>query len=318
MSDYSGQVVTGFQKAGQDIRVWCDEFEGFTSAGLRAVGKQLDACPEPRRLLVQWVPHGYGRRSMNVEFCRWLATRKEEIDLMVHEPGLGFGEGGVKHNIVAAVHRVMTAILMRRADRVWVSTGAWEARLRPYAFGRSVPIEWLPVPTNIPVIKQLPNADYAVGYFGQYDRQSIAMLMQVLEETPESIFLMGRGSERVPLHSRTIVGGEMDPYRFSRAIASCQVMCHLYTDGVSGRRSTAMASLAHGKAIATVEGRFTEPVWKESGALKLSPVGNAAGLAGNIAALLRDHAERQRLGLAAAEFYRDRFSLERTVSRLLA
>ena len=55
------------------------------------------AFPPPRRLLVQWVPHGFGYRSLNVGFCLWLwqrARRGDRVEIMVHEPYLAFGEGG--------------------------------------------------------------------------------------------------------------------------------------------------------------------------------------------------------------------------------
>src|SRR5690606_28718756 len=42
---------------------------------LRAVGRSLDALPAPRRLLVQWVPHSLGLRSLNLPFCLWLVGR---------------------------------------------------------------------------------------------------------------------------------------------------------------------------------------------------------------------------------------------------
>jgi glycosyltransferase involved in cell wall biosynthesis len=321
VSDYSGQVAEGLRTAGVDLRVWCSEFEGFSRSGLARVGALIDATPAPRRLLVQWVPHGYGRRSMNVAFCRWVAGRAshhgDEIDLMIHEPGLGFWEGGVRHNVVAAVHRAMLAFLVRKATRVWMSTPAWEAYLRPYLFGRKIPVEWAPVPSNIPVVPQGADADYPVGYFGQYDAQGIRVLKQLLEIIPDRIALIGRGAERVPMHERTIVIGETDPARLSRAIASCWVMCHHYIDGVTGRRTTAMASLAHGKAVATVEGRLTEPLWRASGAVVLSPAGDAAALAANIRKLLRDHESRAALGKAAAALYRERFSLDHTIAQLL-
>jgi glycosyltransferase involved in cell wall biosynthesis len=317
VSDYSGQVVAGLRAAGQDVAVWCDEFHGFTTAGIASVNARIDASPAPRRLLVQWVPHGYGRRSMNVEFCRWIASRNDEIDLMVHEPGLGFWEGGLRHHAVAIVHRVMLALLLRKAARVWMSTLAWESYLRPLLFGRKIPFEWSPVPTNIPVVSQGADADYPVGYFGQYDEAGIGMLMQLLQTIPDCIALIGRGAERVPMHARTIVIGETDPARLSRAIASCWVMCHHYIDGVTGRRTTAMASLAHGKAVATVQGRLTEPLWRESRAVSLAPVGNAAALAANIRELLRDHEARGKLGNAARQLYQDRFSLEHTIAQLL-
>ena len=317
VSDYSAQVAEGLRAAGEEVHVWCREFDGFTTAGMRRVGALIDATPAPRRLLVQWVPHGFGRRSMNIDFCRWIASRTDEIDLMVHEPGLGFGEGGLRHNVAASVHRMMLALLLRRVARVWMSTSAWEPYMRPYLFGRTIPIEWSPVPSNIPVDARGPDGDYPVGYFGQYDTQGIQVLMQMLEMIPDRIALIGRGAERVPLHDRTIVIGETDPARLSRAIASCWVMCHHYIDGVTGRRTTAMASLAHGRAVATVEGRLTEPLWRESGAAALSPAGDAGALAANIRMLLRDHDARARLGEAGRKLYRDRFSIDHTIARLL-
>ncbi len=178
-----------------------------------------------------------------------------------------------------------------------------------------IPFEWAPVPSNVPTVSPKgPDADYPVGYFGQYDHAGIRVLMQILEIIPDRIALIGRGAEHVPMHERTIVVGETDLERLSRAIASCWVMCHHYVDGVSGRRTTAIASLAHGKAVATVAARLSEPVWKQSEAVLLSPVGDAAALAANIRALLRNHDERMRLGQAAANFYRERFSLDHTIA----
>ncbi len=315
VSDYTAQVAEALRKTGAEVQVWCGEFEGFSTAGMKRVGALINELPG--RLLVQWVPHGYGRRSMNLEFCRWLANRPEEMDLMVHEPGFGFFEGGLIHNAVAAVHRLMSIYLLKKASRVFVATEAWEQRLRPYALGRKISFTWAPVPSNIPVARQGPDADYPVGYFGQYDDAGIRVLMQLLDLIPDRIALIGRGAERVPMHERTIVIGQTDTERLSRAIASCWVMCHHYTDGVSGRRTTAMASLAHGKAVATVEGRFTEPAWRASGALSLSTVNDARALAENIRALLRDHDARRRMGQAAANFYSERFSLDRTIAQLL-
>jgi glycosyltransferase involved in cell wall biosynthesis len=317
VSDYCGQVAAGLRAAGEEVHVWCDEFEGFTTAGMKHVGAQIDASPQPRRLLLQWVPHGYGRRSMNLEFCRWIARRKEPLDLMIHEAGLGFWEGGLRHNIVAAVHRIMLATLVRKATSIWMSTSAWEPYLRPYLLGRKTSVEWAPAPSNIPVAPKGADADYAVGYFGQYDAQGIRVLMQLLDIIPDRIALIGRGAERVPLHERTIVIGEAHPERLSRAIASCQVMCHHYVDGITGRRTTAMASLAHGKATVTVDGRLTEPLWRESGAVSLAPVGDASALAANIRGLLSDRDARTRLGQAAWKLYNERFSLDHTIGQLL-
>ncbi|HEV2905551.1 MAG TPA: hypothetical protein VGW32_10905, partial [Pyrinomonadaceae bacterium] len=87
------------------------EMSGFAPCDLRRTSRLLNQFPAPRRVLVQWVPHGYGCRSMNLVFCLWLwlrSLRGDRVELMVHEPSLGFGEGSWKHNVVAFVHRLMT------------------------------------------------------------------------------------------------------------------------------------------------------------------------------------------------------------------
>ena len=121
----------------------------FSSADLRRADRQIDACPGPRRLVVQWVPHGFGQRSLNLGFCLWVARRAragDRVDVVVHEPYLEFGWGPLRHLTMAVVHRLMTAVLLRAADCVWISTPAWESRLRPYALGRAIEMRWLPVP----------------------------------------------------------------------------------------------------------------------------------------------------------------------------
>src|ERR1700733_15362311 len=111
VSDYTAQVAEGLAQEGEEVHVWCpgtadaSVFAGVTAGAgavhvhrdlgqvtahdLRTVGEQLDRFPAPRRILVQYVPHGYGRRSMNVPFCIWLWRRArnkgDSLEIMVHE-----------------------------------------------------------------------------------------------------------------------------------------------------------------------------------------------------------------------------------------
>ena len=107
MSDYTSLVAAGLADQGDEVHVWCapcrnpdsgPEAPGvvvhralgsLSSADLRRVGEQLDRFPAPRRILVQWVPHAYGYRSMNVGFCRWLRNRA------ARSGGHGASVGGV-------------------------------------------------------------------------------------------------------------------------------------------------------------------------------------------------------------------------------
>src|SRR5205807_444262 len=111
------------------------------------------------------------------------------VEIMVHEPFLSFREGSWKQSGVAAVHRLMTIILLNAASRVWITIPAWEKYLRPYALGRSLEFTWLPVASNIPVVDNpdgvrairagyTNGAGALVGHFGTCDRHTTELLLR--------------------------------------------------------------------------------------------------------------------------------------------
>src|SRR6185295_19114886 len=103
VSDYTKLIANGLAAAGDEVHVWCPapedsetsdaengtgdsgavrvhrDFGRFAPADLRRAGQGLDKFPAPRRLLVQWVPQGYGYRSLNLPFCLWLWHRARFI-----------------------------------------------------------------------------------------------------------------------------------------------------------------------------------------------------------------------------------------------
>ena len=133
VSDYSRLIAEGLADAGDDVHVWCPprsagpeglrvkihpELGRIGLRDLRALDCLLDKFAPPRRLLVQWVPHGFGWHSMNLSFCLWVhrrARRGDRIELMVHEPFLEFRSGRVHHGVMAAIHRLMTIVLLNAA-----------------------------------------------------------------------------------------------------------------------------------------------------------------------------------------------------------
>jgi len=75
-----------------------------------------------------------------------------------------------------------------------------------------------------------------------------------------------------------------------------------------------MAGLALGIPTLTMSGPLTEPIWTESGAVKLAP--SLKALAAAVGPLLADEKERLRLALAAKLFYREYFQIDRTIGCL--
>ena len=361
VSDYTYMVGSGLAAAGDSVHVWCPpvagvtpdatgvtvhrELGGFGPSDLRRATALLDQFPAPRRLLVQWVPHGYGYRSMNVRFCLWLWKRArfdhDNVELMVHEPFLPFREGSWKQDGAALVHRVMTIILLDAVKRVWTSIPAWQSRLRPYAPGRDIKFGWLPIPSTIPVIdnaqatqstrmRYAPDGNFLVAHFGTYGRHIKETFMNLLPKLhgdyPNvSALLLGRGGEAlrddlirrdVNLAARVHATGQLSAADLSIHLSACDLMIQPYPDGVSSRRTSAMVGLSHGLPIITTSGHNTEPLWAESRAVALTQAGDTNSLLESIKRLIADARERDRLGKAARLLYDNRFHVRHTIAAL--
>jgi glycosyltransferase involved in cell wall biosynthesis len=360
VSDYTRQVAEALARASDEVHVWCPhgvtasavaglhvhrELGRVGAADLWRVDRRIGEFTGPRHLLVQWVPHGFGYRSMNVWFCLWLATRAwrgDRIDLMVHEPYLELQAGPLRHIAMALVHRAMTVVLLMTSRRVWMSIPAWEKRLRPYALGRAVPMQWLPVPGCVrPAERATPHtlrqrcaADghLLVGHFGTYGRavadlldERIAGVLNGSEDA--SVLLIGAGSEefRCGLISRNIAWtsrvhatGFVPSGEINDVISVCDLFLQPYPDGISSRRTSAMTCLSSGRPVVTTRGHLTESLWSESGAVALIDVNDPAAFVSAALTVLRDADERQRLGRLGLDLYSTHFSVDRIVSTLRA
>jgi glycosyltransferase involved in cell wall biosynthesis len=358
VGDYTRVVARGLAEAGEDVHVWCppggkrdasDRFIVHPDLGrfggddLERAGRLLDAFDAPRRVIVQWVPHAYGRRAMNLTFCLWLwkrALRGDRIELMVHEPFLMFWEGTWRQTAAALVHRVMTLILLQAARQVWVSIPAWERMWKPYLLGRPVPFRWLPIPTSLRVpsqievstVRQRLTADSGpvVGHFGTYGSAVASMLLEILpailaEPARPHVLLIGAGSEdflprllsRCP-DSRDAVRatGFVPDEALSGYVAACDLLVQPYPDGISARRTSAMAGLFLGVPIVTTKGRLTEAFWEKSGAVRLAPVGDRATFLGHVQQLVEHPEVRRQLAGRARALYDETFDVRLTVAAL--
>lgn len=360
VSDYTRQVAEGLARMGDEVHVWCPratagsavaglhvhpELGSIRAGDLRRLDTHLRRFNGPRRLLVQWVPHGFGYHSMNVWFCLWLARRAwsgDHVELMVHEPYLELRRGPVRHVVMALVHRFMTMVLLMASRKVWISIPSWERLLRPYALGRTVPMQWLPVPGCVPDgsapsatairLKVVSGRRHVVGHFGSYGAAVTTLLLERLplimnDPISPSLLLLGTGGEhfREALVSRypgwadrVHAAGYLTAADLSAHITACDVFVQPYPDGISSRRTSAMACLSRGRAVVTTNGRLTESLWAESGAVASADVGDAATFAAAVVDLLGDDDRRLALGARGQQVYVERFSLQRVVDALRA
>lgn len=354
VSDYTRLVAQSLARAGQQVHVWAPgdlevrEEHGvtlhripelFTPPGLVRLTRALSHHPAPRRLLLQYVPHAFGLKAMNVPFCAWFAARRQdERWVFFHEIVYPWSLAAApRHQLLAGVTRVMARLVGEVADRAFVSIPSWAAHLPSRLRHRA---EWCPVPSNIPT--EVPAASLSVtqaalgtgpwlGHFGTYGSHLRGPLSAVLvpllrADGQRKALLLGRGSQgfvqelgaRHPeLASRVQSRDALAPEDLAAHLAAMDLLVQPYLDGVSSRRSTTMAGVALGRPVATQTGHLTEPIWRESGAVALAEGTTPEALVALAERLLSQPEARAALGTRAARLYRERFALERTVEALL-
>lgn len=359
VADYTHQIATELSRAGEPVHVWGPfgstaqpgspivvhaDLGGFRPADLRRASARLDEFPAPRRLLVQWVPHGFGQRAMNLPFCFWLWRRSvagDAIELIVHEPFVTF-TGSVGQHAVAVVQRAMTLLLLSAARRVWVTTRAWAPLLAPYLAGNHTRIEWLPVPSSLEAAdagsardvraRYAPGAASLIGHFGTHGSLVTSILADAIpllaRSDPNARFvLIGSEGERFrstlvardgSLAARVTATGTLNARELSAHIAACDVLLQPYPDGVTSRRTTAMAGLLAGVPVVTTRGTLTESFWQEGAAVKLAEVGDVDAIVRHVLRLLEEPAERRRQAEAGRAFYDRWFDVRHTVAALAA
>jgi hypothetical protein len=355
VGDYTRLVARGLAAAGDSVTVWAPSATALLPPdggvtvrrlpdryGLRSLGvlsRELDAAASPR-VLVQYVPHAFGWRGGNLPFCLWLWLGRDRSPwVMFHEVAYPFEAADRPgRRALATVNRMMAHLVSRAAHRAFVSIPAWRRDVESLA-AAGTSIEWLPVPTTVPVIGD-PAAAAAVrsrysmgrlmvGCFGTFGAQIRAQLHACLpllaHQTECSILLIGRHSDamvseltsRHPhLANRLHATGSLSAEEVSRHIHACDVMLQPYPDGVSTRRTSAMAALAHDRALVTTSGALTEAFWALDHAAILVPATDSTALAAAVAALLGDPMRRAQLGARAADLYRSRFDVVHTVKTL--
>jgi glycosyltransferase involved in cell wall biosynthesis len=363
VGDYVFLLANALAERGDQVHVWCSgsgspetlpsgvevhpALGNLDPADLWRVGRAISRFPQPRHIVLQWVPHGFGWRSMNLPFCFWMWGRArlhgDDLGIMVHEPFLAFREGNWRQDAAALMHRAMTILLMHAARRIWVSTPRWEKAWKPYGLGRRIPFSWLPLPSNVPVLNDAAataatRARYAtgdqqiVGHFGTFGRPITPMLEAIVPALLAScdrtvMLLIGpRGAEfrdgllreNPRYQDRIHVTGSIsasDP-RLSAHLSACDLMIQPYPDGVSSRRTSLLAPLAHGVPIVTTAGPSTESLWSDSEAVALAPAGDPDAFVAEARTMLFDQCARRRVTQAARSLYRKYFAIERIAEGL--
>jgi glycosyltransferase involved in cell wall biosynthesis len=314
----------------------------FGPASRRTLGDAWRATPGT--VLLQYVPNALGARGANLPFCWWLRgvhRAGADVRVMFHEPYFYFTLSRPWRNALALVQRAMAATLLRASGAIYLSTETWRRYLR--AADSAARVATLPIPSSIPsgrpgddsaALRRVlaPGAEPVVGHFGTYGEHVAAELLSLLPaiaaRSPSARFaFVGAGSRefldrlrgRLPgIAERAWASGRANPADVSALLRACDLLIQPYPDGITTRRTSAMAGLKNAVATVSTLGPLTEPIWTESCAVALAPVGDAALFARTVARLLDDAAARQALAAGGARAYERHFSMPRTIATLRA
>ena len=303
----------------------------------------LNSFTAPRRLMIQYAPNVWGYKGLNFGFCHWLLKRSEQGDdvrLMVHEPFYPWRLWDKPTRwLLAAGQRRMMQMLLKASSRVYISIPAWELLLRPFAKSESQPMTWLPVYSTIPIVENkeavaatrrhiVKENQLVIGSFGTFGgdigRDTFEIFFKLLSKNANIAgLLLGRGGERVAqslyeknasFKNRLFAPGSLSAEEISIHLQACDLLVQPYPDGISSRRTSAMAGIAHGLPVITKQGFLSEPIWSETNCVALSD--DISGFV-KIAENLLDQAnERAALGERARTTYEKYFSLSRTIREL--
>jgi glycosyltransferase involved in cell wall biosynthesis len=354
VGDYTALLATGLADGGDHVHVWypagpvvpAEQTIGsrltvhslpdrFGRGSRRALARALSTTPGV--VLLQYVPGAFGARGLNLPFCFWLAGMRRggaDVRVMFHEPFFYFGFARPWRNVYAVVQRIMAAILLRASTRVYCSTETWTRLLSPY--GLQTGVDVLPIPATIPVdvpedalarARGRRRGGFVIGHFGTYGdhvgRQLDAILPALLRRlTDARVVLVGAGSEAfartlaADVRDRVDATGRLSGVEAAAALRACDLLVQPYPDGITTRRTSAMAALTTSVPLLTTTGPLTEPVWAETSAVALAPAGEVDALVDIAVRLAADPAARAALGARGRALYDARFALDVTIGRM--
>jgi len=199
------------------------------------------------------------------------------------------------------------------------------------------------VPSNVDVVddpegvaavrrRVAPDGQAVIASFSAFSELigpvTSAALVRLLLDRPDRVGLLigmkgealadDLAAEHPGLRGRLAATGVLAPDDLSRHLQASDLVVQPYPDGVTSRRTTAMAALAHGVPVVTNAGHLCEPLWAESGAVALAPAFRGDDLAAAAERLLAGRAERDRIAAAGRALYQDRFAIGRLVDDLIA
>jgi len=324
IDEYSRRLTEALAAGGASVR--------YASAGLSAVERS-----SPAWVLLQYNPFCYGRSGFApgvVRDVQRLSRRGIPVAVMVHEAWIDI-DGG-KSGVIGLWQRAQLRALLRFASRVMASTEAIARELGAGAVhvpvGSNITPAGSDAVTGPGAAKQELGLGgrFTLGLFGRgnpsraldYADAAIAAIAQRLGSEHMAVLNLGAGAPAVRAPAGVTVRrpGPQAAAELSRHLAACDLVLLPFTDGLTTRRSTLMAALAHGRPVLGLSGPRTDAVLvrRAGDALLLSPLGDREAYARAAAQAAVDRDRLQQVGAAGRLLYESEFDWPVVAGRVSA
>jgi glycosyltransferase involved in cell wall biosynthesis len=311
IDEYSRRLVAAMAADGTDAQ--------YTPHGLRSV---LASAAPPAWVLLQYNPFRYGRYGFAPGLLRDVrrlhGRARTYLAVMVHEAWVDMTDP--KSSFIGSWQRVQLRALLRSADCVMTSTEALAHELGGGAIH-------VPIAANITPVQASPGSArqrlglgdrLAVALFGRanpgraldYAEAAIAALARAHGTGRLVILNLGADAPRlrVPTGVEVQSPGELPADELSLHLWASDLVLLPFSDGVSTRRGTLMAALAHGRPVLGLLGPRTDALLADAvDALALTPVGDRSDFSRAAVQLVSDPERRRAIGEAGRRLYEAHF-----------
>jgi glycosyltransferase involved in cell wall biosynthesis len=277
---------------------------------------------------VQYQAAAYNMRAAAIHYLPWRLRGVAPTVVTFHDlrvPYLFPKAGKLREGAVRGLARRAAGGIATNAADLDVLRGWTEAPLRQIPIGSNIDA-YEPHHVEIAEVRDglgLGDGDVLLGYFGFLNEtkgaDTLLDALARLDGRHHLVFIGGQTGasdprnneaflrglraqiERLGLGRRVHWTGFLSPERVSAHLGATDLMVMPYRDGVSLRRGTLMAVLAHGRPLVTTEPAAPAPELRHGENVWLVPPDDPVALAEAVVALAGDAARRGRLGHGARE-----------------
>lgn len=322
IDEYSRRFVAAIREQGFRVSYFPDGLTELFGSGAR-----------PSWVLLQYNPFRYGRWGFAPKLLldvRRLRGAGVRVGVMVHEAWLDrLDITDWRTGLMGAWQRLQLRALVREADAVMTSTEAIARMLGRGAVHLPVASNITPADVPVQVARERLGIDHGVvvSLFGRRHPSralgyaEVAIVALAAAHGPENLTVLNVGADApavsVPAGVHVVDCGPQPSAEVSLRLRASDLILLPFTDGLSTRRSTLMAALAHRRPVLGLRGKHTDRMLVDAhGALTLTPVGQVDAFAQAAVRLTRDRELLQSIGEAGARLYEERFDWPVTAQRV--